>query len=344
MKEAIEKIEEALNIIQASGKCGLAIPILQQATAQLQAGAEASRLPEGFKLSEFIEEMQTCEFCCYPKEALIFKKAMGMVNHLIAFNRIFDLSSEKKVLEEKARGAVITKAEREALDWIYKEQSELKKEGIQNFDGYYLTYDKFFDAIKQAWPDEKHIGYLEDPLELVTRLIDERDEAKKLLSDALPHIECTNASQNGLITAIGEFLQTEKDGTVDKTGENARKVTEPDEKADQVIEELVAGAEVKETKTMNAKKTENLGGYYGPFVCETCGKVFGDKQDCDALGSDSGICCPDCRSEDFISVVELLAKGRGFQELTKKNAEWEKWVQEYIATAINRGRLFVNLD
>ena len=94
--------------------------------------------------------------------------------HTKQFNEMVEkIGGLKETLEKlktEAEGIDITKAEREALDGIYREQPELKKEGIGNFDGYYLTYDKFLDAINQAWPNEKHIGYDQDPLELVTRL------------------------------------------------------------------------------------------------------------------------------------------------------------------------------
>lgn len=43
----------------------------------------------------------------------------------------------------------------------------------------------------------------------------------------------------------------------------------------------------------------------------TCGRVFNDDVDYseyDTLGSDSGICCPDCGNEKFKSVAELEAE------------------------------------
>lgn len=36
-----------------------------------------------------------------------------------------------------------------------------------------------------------------------------------------------------------------------------------------------------------------------PFKCIFCQKEFLTYEECDTLGSDSGICCPDCGSEDF---------------------------------------------
>lgn len=43
--------------------------------------------------------------------------------------------------------------------------------------------------------------------ELVVLEIDEYEKLVKFLKDALPHIECKNNSQSGLITAIGEYLE-----------------------------------------------------------------------------------------------------------------------------------------
>lgn len=34
----------------------------------------------------------------------------------------------------------------------------------------------------------------------------ELDQAKRLLEEALPHIECRNNTQSGLITAIGKYI------------------------------------------------------------------------------------------------------------------------------------------
>ncbi len=70
----------------------------------------------------------------------------------------------------------VTRKERKILDELYKETASLKDEGIENFFGYYVSYDKVLDALCKAWPGE-NVGYNEDPLELVVRLIYERDEA-----------------------------------------------------------------------------------------------------------------------------------------------------------------------
>ena len=41
-------------------------------------------------------------------------------------------------------------------------------------------------------------------------------------------------------------------------------------------------------------------------VCD-CGLVMFDRDDYDTGGSDSGICCPDCGSESFLTVKQILA-------------------------------------
>ena len=41
----------------------------------------------------------------------------------------------------------------------------------------------------------------------IKRLEAENEKTQKLLQEALPHIECKNNSQSGLITEIGEYLQ-----------------------------------------------------------------------------------------------------------------------------------------
>lgn len=40
------------------------------------------------------------------------------------------------------------------------------------------------------------------------------------------------------------------------------------------------------------------------YVC-ICGRVMTTLDDFDTLGSDSGICCPDCGNEEFQSIAEL---------------------------------------
>lgn len=41
-------------------------------------------------------------------------------------------------------------------------------------------------------------------------------------------------------------------------------------------------------------------------VCIPCGFVFIEDNDYDTLGSDSGICCPDCGSEQFTTVAQII--------------------------------------
>lgn len=43
------------------------------------------------------------------------------------------------------------------------------------------------------------------------------------------------------------------------------------------------------------------------YIC-TCGRVMTVLDDFDTLGSDSGICCPDCGNEEFQSITELQAE------------------------------------
>ncbi len=69
--------------------------------------------------------------------------------------------------------------EREVLNEIYEVAPSLRVEGIRNWYGYFVHWDEVLTAICQAWPDEKHIGYDQSPLELVVRLINERDELKE---------------------------------------------------------------------------------------------------------------------------------------------------------------------
>lgn len=46
----------------------------------------------------------------------------------------------------------------------------------------------------------------------IKELKTENKKLRELLQDALPHIECKNNSQSGLITEIGEFLEQAQKG------------------------------------------------------------------------------------------------------------------------------------
>jgi hypothetical protein len=63
---------------------------------------------------------------------------------------------------------------RELLEHLFKLAPTLDGEGLDHFDGYFVHWDEVTRALYKAWPD-KHVGYSESPLELVHRLIDERD-------------------------------------------------------------------------------------------------------------------------------------------------------------------------
>jgi len=56
-------------------------------------------------------------------------------------------------------------------------------------------------------------------------------------------------------------------------------------------------------------------------VCIPCGYVFIDEDDYDTLGSESGICCPDCGSEKFISVKTIIDQR---DQLLEACEAWEK--------------------
>jgi len=53
-------------------------------------------------------------------------------------------------------------------------------------------------------------------------------------------------------------------------------------------------------------------------IC-SCGRVFNsfDPDDYDTLGSDSGVCCPDCGNEKFTAVSQLQAENARLKEKIK---------------------------
>ena len=80
----------------------------------------------------------------------------------------------------------------------------------------FLNIIKVTDKIWFRWikAKEKLMNAREDFKELeekCERLEKENKQAMKFLRDALPEIECVNHFQNGLITAIGTFLEALKE-------------------------------------------------------------------------------------------------------------------------------------
>lgn len=92
---------------------------------------------------------------------------------------------------------------REFIEQLYREEPNLKKEGLQNFDGYYVHWDKVVKALSWAWPDEK-VGYIQSPLELVIRLINERDESEAENKRLLAFIKTLHAKGICSTMAIAE--------------------------------------------------------------------------------------------------------------------------------------------
>ena len=63
------------------------------------------------------------------------------------------------------------------LNHLYEICPNMKKEGLKEFDGYFTSYDKFLERISHAWEGENPC-YNDHPFELITKLINERDELK----------------------------------------------------------------------------------------------------------------------------------------------------------------------
>lgn len=61
---------------------------------------------------------------------------------------------------------------------ILDAEPNLKEEGLENIWGYFVHWNEIIERCCMAWPNEKP-GYSESPIELITRIIDERDELKQ---------------------------------------------------------------------------------------------------------------------------------------------------------------------
>lgn len=69
------------------------------------------------------------------------------------------------------------------IDSIYEQAPSLRQEGLVGWEGYFTHWQVVISSVARAWPDEQ-VGYSQDPLELVTRLIDERDDLSKEAAQA----------------------------------------------------------------------------------------------------------------------------------------------------------------
>lgn len=78
---------------------------------------------------------------------------------------------------------------------ILEHVPQLADEGLDGFDlgGYFIAWDQFINEINQAWPGER-LGWDQTPLELLRRLVDERDEAIELAASARPQIAAEGRS------------------------------------------------------------------------------------------------------------------------------------------------------
>lgn len=70
---------------------------------------------------------------------------------------------------------------------LYEQEPNLKEEGLERFDGYFVHWDKIIKQCATAGVD----GYSQSPAELITRLIDQRDEALTALRGADEALACT---------------------------------------------------------------------------------------------------------------------------------------------------------
>lgn len=63
----------------------------------------------------------------------------------------------------------------EFVEMIYEMEPSLKKEGLKNFDGYFVHFDKVVEAFKQIWPDKDTEIYWDiSPMELFVKAAEEK--------------------------------------------------------------------------------------------------------------------------------------------------------------------------
>lgn len=77
----------------------------------------------------------------------------------------------------------------------------VKAAGRQRVDkNYYFRAECKHGIVLFICPTKADVDY-------IVQAINSHEKLRKLLQDALPHIECKNNSQSGLITEIGEYLE-----------------------------------------------------------------------------------------------------------------------------------------
>ena len=56
-------------------------------------------------------------------------------------------------------------------------------------------------------------------------------------------------------------------------------------------------------------------------VCIPCGYIFIDDDDYDTLGAEKCVCCPDCGSEEFVTVAAIITQRDALLEACKRHRD-----------------------
>jgi hypothetical protein len=175
------------------GKTGEAAKLPHSCAAPFQPAAAESRFED---LMHCLEGLAKYHPKLESQRETILTLASKINSHLTTLtSRIEELGTANDDLEkdmDETFGA--QKKEIESL------QSRLDTAEAERIEGLEISKQDYLVLIKT------HAALIKDTTGLQSRL----DAAEGLLRDALPHIECKNADQSGLITAIGEFLEAEQ--------------------------------------------------------------------------------------------------------------------------------------
>lgn len=99
-----------------------------------------------------------------------------------------------------------TTSEREFLDWLYKEHTELRDgDLLGDFSGWYADWNEIINAMPE---DVKLDGYSQCPTEMIHRLANQRDEITPLATELCAACDALPANDGrilGLLPLIGRL-------------------------------------------------------------------------------------------------------------------------------------------
>ncbi len=92
------------------------------------------------------------------------------------------------------------------VESLYEKCPGLKKDGLDEFDGYFTTYDRFLMRMENATGEQRSYG--NDPLELIVELANERDSAIENANHKIQEVAMDFVKKIRATTRLGYSART----------------------------------------------------------------------------------------------------------------------------------------